>query len=183
MIYDLPTSVELGGVEYPIRSDYRQILDVILSLQDPELDREGQLYSALVVFYEDFWSVPKEYQEDALKACFWFISGGQEGSDKKSPRILDWEQDFRLIVAPVNRVCGHEMRAVPYLHWWTFLACYMEIGDCTFAQVVNIRSKLARGKKMDKSERQWYQQNRELVDFKRKYTETDNDFLRDWGGA
>ena len=104
---------------------------------------------------------------------------------------MDWEQDFPYIVAPVNRVLGTEIRAVPYdfkenrggFHWWSFLAAYREIGgDCTFAQVVSLRDKLARGKTLDKADREWLRRNRALVDFRRKYTKAEDALLKGWIG-
>ena len=93
---------------------------------------------------------------------------------------MDWQQDFQLIVAPINRVIGKEIRSIDYLHWWTLIAAYQEIGDCTFAQVVAIRSKKAKGKKLEKSEQEFYKQNRNLVDFKRQYTEQDENVINKW---
>lgn len=182
MIYDLPTSVEIGGEEYEVRSDYRAILDILTALNDPELSKAEKFYVAMDIFYTDYDAIPADRQEEALKKCFWFIGGGKEDDGKKpAPRLMDWEQDFPLIVAPVNRIMGREVRAVKYLHWWTFLSAYMEIGgDCTFAQVVGIRDKQARGKPLDKSEKEWLRRNRDLVDFKRKYTEADNEALKGW---
>ena len=46
-------------------------------------------------------------------------------------RSLRFSKDFTYIVAPINRVTGQEVRAVEYMHWWTFLLAYYEIGDCT----------------------------------------------------
>ena len=101
----------------------------------------------------------------------------------KTPRLVDWEQDYGLMIAPINRVIGREIRAVEYMHWWTFLAAYQEIGDCTFAQVVRIRDYLSRGKKLDKADQEWYRKNRHLVDFKRKYTSADDALMKEWGGT
>lgn len=95
---------------------------------------------------------------------------------------MDWEQDFKYIVAPINRVTGTEIRSIEYMHWWTFIAAYYEIGDCTFAQIVRIRDKKARGKPLDKTEQDWYRKNRNLVDLKTKYTQEDEETLRLWGG-
>ena len=50
-----------------------------------------------------------------------------------------------------NRVLGQEVRAAKYMHWWTFLAAYQEIGECTFAQIVRIRDRLARGPGSDRA--------------------------------
>ena len=69
-----------------------------------------------------------------------------------------------------------------YMHWWTFLSLYQEIGgDCTFAQVVSIRYKKAHGKKLDKQEREWYRKNRKIVDFKQNYTDSDKQMFKEWG--
>lgn len=181
MIYDLPTSFEICGTSYEIRSDYRAILDIVVALSDPELDDQSKEYVALTIFYPAFEDMPLEHYEDALKGCFWFINGGQKDCGPKSPKVMDWEQDFPYLVAPINRVIGREIRSMQYLHWWSLLSAYMEIGgDCTFAQIVSIRDKLARGKKLEKHEQEWHRRNRHLVDFKRKYTEADNDLLKQW---
>lgn len=181
MIYDLPTSVEISGESYEIRSDYRAVLDILTALSDQELDDKGKAYVALTIFYPDFDDIPPTDYEAALKLCFWFINEGEEDDGAKHPRMMDWEQDFPILVAPVNRVIGQEIRAMPYLHWWSFLSAYREIGgDCTFAQVVSIRDKLARHKKLEKHEREWYNHNKKLVDFKTTYTDSEMDFLKQW---
>jgi len=61
------------------------------------------------------------------------------------------------------------------------LSYYMEIGDCLFAQVVAIRDKKARGKPLDKQEREFYRRNRKMVDLKTTYTEAEQNLLAAWG--
>lgn len=182
MIYDLPTTAEIQGVTYEIRSDYRAVLDILIALSDPELSEQERAYVAMQIFYPDFDQMPQEHYTEAVQYCYWFIDGGEEPApEKKGPRLIDWEQDFKLIAAPVNRVMGQEVRALEYCHWWTFLAAYYEIGgDCTFAQVVSMRDKLARHKKIEKADREWLRKNRNLVDFKRKYTDAEEEFLKQW---
>lgn len=67
-----------------------------------------------------------------------------------------------------------------YLHWWTFLSAYMGIGDCLFAQVVRIRDIKARGKKMDKQDREFYRRNRDLIDIKVKTTDAEEKLFAEW---
>lgn len=179
MIYDLPTAVEINGTEYAIRSDYRAILDIIAAVSDPELSEEEHAVAALDIFYPDFADMPYTDYEDALRQCMLFVSGGQR-DDRPAPKLMDWEQDFPLIVAPVNRVLGKEIRAEEYLHWFTFLSAYQEIGDCTFAQVVSIRQKKQKGKKLDKAEQEYYSRNRALVDFKQAYTAAEETAVSEW---
>ena len=178
----LPTSLEIGGAEYEIRSDYRATLDILAALSDPELGEEDKALAALIILYPGFEDMPPEHYQEAVEKCYWFIDGGStETVDRKHPRLVDWEQDFQYIVAPINRVTGREIRTVEYMHWWTFLAAYYEIGDCTFAQIVRIRNLKAKGKKLDKQDQEWYRQNRHLVDFKTVYTAVEQNTMKQWG--
>lgn len=177
----LPTRVEVGGAEYVIRSDYRAALDICAALSDPELDGQERAVAALIIFYPDLSAMPPEHYQEAIDQCLRFINGGGEDAPRKAPKLVDWEQDFQHIIAPINRVLGQEVRAVEYMHWWTFLAAFYEIGDCTFAQIVRIRDRLSRGKPLDKQDREWYQNNRHLVDFKRKYTSAEDEMAKSWG--
>lgn len=185
MIYDIPKSLEVCGTEYEIRSDFREVLDILEVLNDVELKEQERGVIVLLFFYPQFAEMPPEHYQDAIEQCFWFINGGEyeTKTDKNPPRLMDWQQDFQYIIAPVNRVIGHEIRADAYLHWWTFLSAYMEIGECTFSQIVHIRDAKNRGKKLDASDREWYQKNRKLVDIKTKYTSNEEELLKLWGGG
>lgn len=181
MRYDLPKSVEVDGAEYEIRSDYRAILDIIEAIDDPELDEQEKCEAALMIFYPDLDSMPYCSYNEALEKCIDFINCGEKKTElKKQPRVMDWSQDFPLIVSPINRVLGCEIRALDYLHWFTFMAAYQEIGDCLFAQVVSIRKKKASGKKLDKSDQEFYKKNKNLVDLNAKYTEQDEETINRW---
>lgn len=182
VIYSLPTSVEVNGTEYTIQSDYRAVLDIFTALSDGDLDEQDKAEAALTIFYPEFSSMPASDYQEALNQCFRFIDHGQGAKTQgKQPAVMSWEQDFDMIISPVNRIAGCEVRSLPYLHWWSFLSYYMEIGDCLFAQVVAIRDKKARGKPLDKQEREFYRRNREMVDLKTTYTEAEQNLLAAWG--
>jgi hypothetical protein len=38
----------------------------------------------------------------------------------------------------------------------------------------------ARGKTLDKAEKEWYRRNRHLVDFKQRFTDYDEDLIKQW---
>lgn len=177
----LPTRVKVGDAEYAIRSDYRAVLDICAALSDPELDGRERALVALAIFYPDLSAMPPEHYQKAIDLCLRFINCGSGGTPDKAPRLVDWEQDFQYIVAPINRVLGQEVRGAEYMHWWTFLAAFYEIGDCTFAQIVRVRDHLARGKALDKQDREWYRNNRQLVDFRRRYTSAEDEMAKFWG--
>lgn len=181
MTYELPVALNVCGTEYCIRSDYRAVLDVCAALTDMELSDNDRGVAVLGIFYPAFEQMPPEHYSEAIKKCFWFINCGAEETKTPAPKLMDWEQDFPYIVAPINRILGKEIRSVPYLHWWTFISFYYEIGDCLFAQIVRIRDLKRRGKTLDKQDREWYSKNRDLVDLKVTYTEAEKKLLKDWG--
>lgn len=181
MSWGLPDSVEIDGVQYGIRTDYRCILDILSDLSNPDTDGQERALIVLIGLYPGFEEMPPEHYERAVQEGMRFINCGEEESQQKAPRLVGWEQDYNLIIAPINRVLGREVRAVEYMHWWTWLAAYREIGDCLFAQIVRIRERKERGKPLDKQDQEFYARNRHLVDFKRKYTEAEDEEAKKWG--
>ena len=182
VIWSLPTSVDVNGTEYGIQSDYRAVLDILTALTDNELDDHLKAEAPLGNFYPGFDEMPPGDYQEALNQCFRFIDRGQDRKEKKhEPALMSWEQDFDIIIAPINRIAGCEVRALEYLHWYSFLSFYQEIGDCLFAQVVRIRDKKAHGKSLDKQDREFYRKNRDIIDLKTTYTESEKDVLAAWG--
>ena len=182
-MWNLPISVEIDGVEYKItnKCDYRMVLDVICALNDNELNDEQKIKTALYVFYEDI--TPCQNLEKAIKEMYRIIAYGeeQEENQEPKPKLMDWEHDFNVLVAPVNRVLGYEIRSVDYLHWYTFLSAYFEIGECTFQNIVSIRSKRAKGKKLENWEQEFYRENRKMIDLPQKLSKEEQEFLdSDW---
>ena len=160
--YSLPTSLLVGGVEYEIRSDFRAVLDVLAAMADDELDGRGKTLVLLGIIYPRWESIPRECLAEAVDAACGFIDGGQRhGSAAQEPRLFDWEADAALIIPAVNGVAHTEIRALPYLHWWTFLGCFMEIGDSLFSTVLGIRKKRADRKKLEPWERETVRAHRE----------------------
>jgi len=177
MMYELPTTLEIDGVEHPIRSDYRAVLDICTALADNELTSQEKGLALLTILYEDVEAITN--LEEAVKKGLWFVACGDDTTpQRKAPKLMDWEKDFSLIVAPVNRIAGCEIRSLPYMHWWTFIGYYYEIGDCAFANIVSIRSKKAKGKKLEKWEQEFYRENRDKIDLRAGVTEADKALIR-----
>ena len=54
------------------------------------------------------------------------------------------------------------------MHWWTFIGLFNEIGEGMFSTVVRIREKKAKHKKLEKWERTFYNENKDIIDLKRR---------------
>lgn len=178
MSWQLPASLEIGGASYAIRTDFRVILDIFMAFNDPDLPDYAKPQVMIEILYEDWKNIPPEHMEEAVKEAYRFIDCGNEPDNKKRPKMVDWEQDSDIIVPAVNKVAGiGDIRSLPYLHWWTFMGYFMEIGEGVFSSVLNIRYKQAHGKKLEKWEKDFYRENRRIIDFKRRLSEEEQEAL------
>lgn len=167
--YCLPETLNVDSVDYEIRTDYRVTLDAISALNDPDLLPIERAEACVRIFYPDWEKI--ENHLEAYERCLWFIACGNEDKNSaKKPRIMDWEQDFRLITPPVNRVLGYDCRSVEHLHWWSFIDAYYEIGECAFSCVTGIRQKMQKGKPLEKWEKDYLSEHRDLIILKPRYS-------------
>lgn len=170
MIYDLPKTLKIDDIDYEIRSDFRAILDIICALNDHDLTEQQKAIVMLQIMYIDYEKITNV--EEALKKASWFIDCGKEYTRKEhKPTLMDWEQDFNYIIAPINKILGFESRSAEYLHWWSFIGAYQEIGECSFSNIVAIRSKKAKHKKLEQWEKEFYLENIDIIKIKPKTSE------------
>lgn len=168
--WNLPTSLNISGVDFLIRTDFRNVLNAISFFNNPEYELDEQWEIFMRLLFEDFDSVPQECYAEAIQKAIEFVDMGKENDGRPKPRLMDWEQDASIIIPAINRVMGTEVRSIPYVHWWTFLGAYMEIGESLFSSVVSIRHKKSKGQKLEKWEQDFYRDNKNTVDLQRKYS-------------
>ena len=124
--------------------------------------------------FPQFDDIPTEHWQEALNKASEFIDMGIV-DDRKKPKTMDWEQDAPILIPAINKVLNCEIRAQKYMHWWTFLGAYMEIGESLFSSIVNIRQKRAKGKKLEKWELDFYKENKSLIDFRQNNQRSDEE--------
>lgn len=168
-MYDIPTSITVNDTEYCItnKGDYRVIIACLEALDDTNLTKQERLFASLIIFYEDINSImdivylDNDVLESLIKEMFAFINCGQTESPgaKTNYKLINWEQDSQLICSAINKVANFEIRAIPYLHWWTFMGYYLAVGESALSTVVGIRHKMVTGKKLEKYENTFVQDN------------------------
>ena len=163
MIWSLPISVEIDGKEYAIRNkcDYRVVLDVISALNDEDLEMEYRVECALFQFYgnDELDTVEKVLSslndiQIAIIEMMKVINLGKEetAEEEAKPKLMDWEYDFQQIAR-----------------------------ECTCANIISIRNKKIKGKKLEKYEQEFYRENKKLVDLPHKLTDEEQEWLdSDW---
>ena len=168
-MYELPTTITINEQVYIIRNngDYRMILDCFSALTDVELSQTERIVTSLIIFYEDFNEVEdvlgcsEELFNSLVERMFNFFNCGQDDSvaTKTNFKAIDWENDSQLIASGINSVAKTEIRSIEYCHWWTFMGYFCAIGESVLATVVSIRSKIAKGEKLEKYEQKYRRDN------------------------
>lgn len=175
-VFTLPVKTRLGEREYDLHTDWRDILEIFTYLEDPDIPEYLRWQIAVALFYEQ--EVPPEDMQAAMQYLARFIAGGSGEKTKARKKLLDWQQDGTIIVAEVNRAAGQEIRALPYLHWWTFLGWFHTIGQGQLSMLVSIRDKLLSGKKLEPWEKEYYRDNKNQVDIPKRYSREEREQMQ-----
>jgi len=131
LLYEpLPCSIEVGGREVGILTDFRAWLQFIGLMQDKELhDAEkvaalqnwlvepepvtGQIVEGLAAFCKASHLEPERPEPD-------------EGAGVRPP-VFDWKIDAPFILGDFRRFYGMDLLRLGYLHWWEFKALFLAL--------------------------------------------------------
>lgn len=157
----LPESVEVDGVQYPVYTDFRNALKTILAFEDGDLTDAEKCAVMLDNLYIE---IPPDASK-ALEAATRFLNGGrQEGESPESDlRLYSFIKDGNYIFAAFRQTHGIDLETAE-LHWWKFLALFMDLGtETTFCSLVAFRRRIKTGK-ATKEEQKEYRENRDFYD-------------------
>ena len=167
-MYELPTTVQIGETILTVRNrgDYRTVLDCFRALEDVELTKTERIIASLIIFYEDLNSLEDVNNLPDIELAYaemvrFFNCGRESVGAHSNYKVIDWDKDETLICSAINNVAQTEIRALPYLHWWTFMGYYLSIGECSLSTIVSIRTKRAKGQKLEKHEQKFVRDNPE----------------------
>lgn len=155
--WSLPESLLVGGKSWPIRSDFRCGLDAMVALQADDLTVAEKADCICRIIFPDWREIYAEgLFSEAVEAAYRYLDCGrpQNTSGRQQKPVVFWDTDAPLIFDAINKTRGKDVRTEK-MHWWTFCGLYMEIGQSTFADVISIRQKRAKGKKLEKTEKEF----------------------------
>ena len=145
LIRKSPESVTVDGKSYAINTDHRTCLTAIIAFEDPELTPMEKYTVMIRLLFQD---IP-ENVEEAMKAAVQFLDGPMNRSSSDAPvakRVYSFAKDANLIFAAFRQTHGIDL-SQETLHWWTFLALFMDLGaDTAFCNLVSLRTRVKNGK-------------------------------------
>lgn len=68
--WELPTTVEVAGRSFAIRSDFRAVLDALAALTDPDLTQQEQYVACLQILYPRWKELPDAKQSKKAHMVF-----------------------------------------------------------------------------------------------------------------
>ena len=193
-MYDIPTTIEIDDKVFSIRckGDYRMVLDCFSCLNDTELSEQERVAACLIIFYDGFEDLSdlayldKDTLDKMANEMYQFFECRENPLHNTPYKLLDWEKDSQMICSAVNKVAHTEVREVEYMHWWTFLGYFAEVGDSVLSTVVSIRNKIKKGKKLEKHEKEFKANNPHYFIWDSRTAEDkqeDDDIMRIWNKA
>ncbi len=146
----LPESVEIDGRDVPINADFRDCLRTILAFEDNELTPQEKQ----AVMLANLYPTPPANLPAAIERAQWFLNAGHQPEQADgSPRLYSFGKDAGYIFSAFRQTHGIDLTTAK-LHWWTFLALFMDLGaDTAFCNLVSLRKKV-KTNQASKEERQ-----------------------------
>ena len=155
----LPDAVEIEGREYAINTDFRDCLKVVMAFEDEELTGFEKQMILLQVMYP----VRPDDTEKAMEMAIKFLDGGlddkteeegleqerlrQEGYRQEEQRLFSWVKDANFIFAAFKQTHGIDLDKEKDMHWWKFIALFMDLGSETFfCNLTALRKRIFSGK-------------------------------------
>lgn len=142
LVDNLPATVVIDHTEYKIETDFRTCLRTILAFEDNELTPQEKY---IVLLNNMFPVLPNDTQYGVVEAMR-FLNGGEDHEESDAPRVYSFAKDARFIYAAFRQTHGIDLNTAQ-LHWWTFMALFMDLGqDTTFCQLTALRKRIKTGK-------------------------------------
>lgn len=83
----------------------------------------------------------------ALEQANLFLNGGKVSDDEgeSGPRLYSFSKDANFIFSAFRQTHGIDLE-VTDLHWWKFLALFMDLGsETTFCNLIGLRKRIKNG--------------------------------------
>ena len=181
LIDGLPTSLTIDGADYPINTDFRACLIIMMAFEDYTLTNFEKQAIMLDLLYQE---IPENTKE-AMKAAVWFLNAGEEeakGGYGSGMRLYSFEKDAKYIYSAINQSHGIDLTNIEYLHWWKFVYMFLDLNkDCFFTQMLYYRKQRAKGK-LTKEELSYCNEIKDILDLPQYHTpeeiEAENEFMK-----
>lgn len=137
LIDNLPE--QINGI--PIRTDFRNMIQFELLMEDGEIPASDKLLPALNLLYRE----PVPNLRKAWDGLSWFYRCGEEEtpgqakSGETAKKLYDFEQDAFYLYSAFQQVYQIDLQKEP-LHWWAFMSLLSSLPEsCLMGEIMRYR--------------------------------------------
>ena len=151
---------------YPVDMAFETGIKISQCLVDEELDERERLIVALSLMFPEGADINEKKVDEALQ---WYLNGWNHDNvttqDKNEVVVMDFDIDQWRIYAAFRAQYGINLNKAK-LHFWEYMGLLSNLNECSFTQVVSIRSKKITAK-MPAEERNALNKAKEIYRLKR----------------
>lgn len=130
----LPTQIEIGGLFFNIKTDFR----IWLEFGERIKNKDCTLDDFTFVFKDD---IPQEHFAKKLMDFYINKNSTPNYNNSSSENVLDYIQDGEYIVGSFMRVYGIDLTSIEYMHWHLFKALFVSLpDDAKINQIMSMRA-------------------------------------------
>lgn len=167
LLTKLPISIEVDGINYRLKTDFRDWISFELLL-DNKMSSKEKLLAIMKLLID----VPKLDEEHLIKVVeeliVFYNCGNIENESKnikttkKHKRIYSFDKDQYFIYADFIRYYNIDLNTVSSIHWWKFRQMFLELPDDSKTKTVMMYRSMIVDSKMPKAHRQFYYKMKQL---------------------
>ncbi len=183
MLQKPPMSVDVGGLNYDIDSDFRTMIEVENLIMGKTVTEEqkafadeitrfnseisfedacinAKYYEALKLFYKE--NIPDNL-EKAIDSLVWFYGCGkrEQAAGRGKKQLYSYRYDFDYINAGFLQDYKIDLFEIEFLHWWKFVSLFSALrDDCKIREIMGYRGADTKG--MDKEQKRFIREKQKL---------------------
>ncbi len=132
LLYEkLPDTVNVGGTAYAVHTDFREWIAFFDMMADEDYRPKEKLMTSLRWFREEpppdllgAWNALLQFA-----SCEAAPSGEEPNSSRRETPCFSWSHDSAYVLGAFQQCYHLDLRAVPYLHWYHFMALFEALPD------------------------------------------------------
>lgn len=161
LLAKLPDSIEAGSKSLKVKTDYREWINLELTLENVESSAVQKLNCMMKLLLDNLEDVDESFLLGAINGIMSFYNCGKPNNDKNenTPKIFkkiysyDIDQDY--IYTDFIRYYDIDLSNTN-LHWWKFRKLFLELPDDSKTKTIMMYRSIIINSKMSKEHKSFY---------------------------
>lgn len=161
LLTKLPDSIEVGSKSLKVKTDYREWVNLELTLENVESTTIQKLNCMMKLLLDNLQNVDESFLLEVSNGIMNFYNCGKSNNDKKeniskiSKKIYSFDSDQDYIYTDFIRYYDIDLSNTN-LHWWKFRKLFLELPDDSKTKTIMMYRSIVINSKMSKEHKSFY---------------------------